>query len=232
MSGPYAGMMLADLGADVIKIETGKGDPFRRYGRPKTPYSAVFANCNRSKRSVVLDLKDPVGRDDAARTARRQPTCSSRTGAPASPSRSACTDDVLAATNPRLVRCFVTGFGPGGPLAAEPAFDTVLQGAKRPDRRDHRARARPEPDPRLPGRQAGGDDGRPGDPRVAVRTCRHGTGDRIERADARRRHLPQLLRPLHQPGVRRPQPEVAREPADARDSPRPCRSTVGSCAPP
>ena len=63
MSGPYAGMMLADLGADVIKVESAQGDPFRGFGRPETPYSAVFASCNRSKRSVVLDLKSGHGRD-------------------------------------------------------------------------------------------------------------------------------------------------------------------------
>jgi crotonobetainyl-CoA:carnitine CoA-transferase CaiB-like acyl-CoA transferase len=126
MSGPYAGMMLADLGAEVTKIETERGDPFRKYGRPKTPFSAVFANCNRSKRSVVLDLKDPGGR--AALLERLAESdvflANWRAGVAESLGLS---DDVLAAANPRLVRCFITGFGPDGPLASEPAFDTVLQ---------------------------------------------------------------------------------------------------------
>ncbi|MEX1008309.1 MAG: CoA transferase [Acidimicrobiia bacterium] len=127
MAGPYAGMMLADLGADVIKVEGEKGDPFRRYGRPTTPFSAVFANCNRSKRGVVLDLKDPSGRSALLELLAESDVflVNWRAGVAESLGLS---DDVLEATNPRLVRCFVTGFGPDGPLASEPAFDTVLQG--------------------------------------------------------------------------------------------------------
>ena len=115
------------------------------------------------------------------------PTCSSRTGARASPSRSASTDDVLAATNPRLVRCFVTGFGPGGPLAAEPAFDTVLQA--RSGLTD--AITAPGHDPSLiPGYPVDKQVGMmavAGDPRVAVR-ARPDRDRRPDRgADARRR---------------------------------------------
>jgi crotonobetainyl-CoA:carnitine CoA-transferase CaiB-like acyl-CoA transferase len=126
MAGPYAGMMLADLGADVIKIETAKGDPFRRYGRPTTPFSAVFANLNRSKQSVVLDLKDPAGRDALLGLIAEADVFLANWRAGVAESLG-LTDDLLAATNPRLVRCFITGFGPDGPLATEPAFDTVLQ---------------------------------------------------------------------------------------------------------
>ena len=127
MAGPYAGMMLADLGADVVKIESAKGDPFRKYGRPKTPFSAVFANCNRSKRSVVLDLKDPAGRDALLELLAASDVFLANWRAGVAESLG-LSDDVLAAANPRLVRCFVTGYGPDGPLATEPAFDTVLQG--------------------------------------------------------------------------------------------------------
>jgi len=126
MAGPYAGMMLADLGADVIKVETAKGDPFRRYGRPTTPFSAVFANLNRSKQSIVLDLKDPAGRDALLELIAEADVFLANWRAGVAESLG-LTDDVLAATNPRLVRCSITGFGPDGPLAAEPAFDTVLQ---------------------------------------------------------------------------------------------------------
>jgi CoA:oxalate CoA-transferase len=127
MAGPYAAMMLADLGAEVVKVEAGKGDPFRRYGRPSTPFSAVFANCNRSKRSIVLDLKDPAGRDLLLQMLAESDVFLANWRAGVADSLG-LTDDVLEATNPRLVRCFVTGFGPDGPLSAEPAFDTVLQG--------------------------------------------------------------------------------------------------------
>jgi len=144
MAGPYAGMMLADLGADVVKIESAKGDPFRKYGRPATPFSAVFANCNRSKRSVVLDLKDARGRDELLELLGESDVFLSNWRAGVAESLG-LTDDALASTNPRLVRCFVTGFGPEGPLAAEPAFDTVLQG--RSGLTD--AITRPGDDPRL-----------------------------------------------------------------------------------
>jgi CoA:oxalate CoA-transferase len=126
MSGPYAGMMLADLGAEVVKVETAKGDSFRRFGRPETPFSAVFANCNRSKRSVVLDLKDPTGRAALLELLAESDVFLANWRAGVAESLG-LTDDVLADTNPRLVRCFVTGFGPDGPLSSEPAFDTVLQ---------------------------------------------------------------------------------------------------------
>ena len=64
VSGPYAGMMLADLGAEVIKIETPKGgDPFRGWGA--ADYSATFGSVNRNKKSVILDLKTDEGREAA-----------------------------------------------------------------------------------------------------------------------------------------------------------------------
>ena len=67
VSGPYAGMLLADLGADVIKVETpGKGDPFRGWGRVE--YSPTFGSVNRNKKSVTLDLKSDQGRADARAT--------------------------------------------------------------------------------------------------------------------------------------------------------------------
>jgi formyl-CoA transferase len=73
VSGPYAGMMLSDLGAEVIKIESPDGgDPFRGWGA--ADYSATFGSVNRNKKSVVLDLKSPMALRRRARW-RRLPTC-------------------------------------------------------------------------------------------------------------------------------------------------------------
>lgn len=127
MSGPLAGMMLADLGATVVKVEApGGGDPFRTMGRPVTPTSALFANCNRGKRSVVVDLKSEAGRAELRGLLADADVflCNWRPGVAES---LGFADDALESINPRLVRCFVTGYGTGGPLGSEPAFDTVAQ---------------------------------------------------------------------------------------------------------
>lgn len=127
MSGPFAGMMLADLGAEVVKVEPPAGDPFRRFGRPETAMSAVFANCNRGKRSEVLDLKAPADLERMLALLREADVflCNWRPGAAA---RLGLGDAVLDAANPRLVRVYITGYGDGGPYAADPAFDSVVQG--------------------------------------------------------------------------------------------------------
>ena len=61
LAGPFAGLMLADLGADVVKVEGPTGDALRRFDRRNAPVPPMLANINRNKRSVVLDLKDPGG---------------------------------------------------------------------------------------------------------------------------------------------------------------------------
>lgn len=126
LSGPWAGMMLADLGAEVVKVEPPGGEDYRRFGRPDTPVASVWAAVNRGKRSIALDLKQTADLDrllallDEADVfvANWRPGVAERLGVG---------DDVLAARNPRLVRCWVSGNGPSGPRVGEPAFDTVIQ---------------------------------------------------------------------------------------------------------
>ena len=126
LSGPYATMMLADLGAEVIKIEPPKGDPFRRFGRPKTYASPQFVNCNRGKRSVVLDLKSTE--DQAAMLGLLDHADVLLSNwRPAVAARLGLADDVLAQRNPRLIRVYVSGYGPTGPRAEDPVFDTIVQ---------------------------------------------------------------------------------------------------------
>jgi crotonobetainyl-CoA:carnitine CoA-transferase CaiB-like acyl-CoA transferase len=126
LSGPYCGQMLADLGSEVIKVEAPAGDPFRHFGRPGTYVSSLFANCNRGKRSIVLDLERPQQRQalfgliDAADIL----LCNWRPGVAV---RLGLRDEELARRNPRLVRVYITGYGSSGPLALEPAYDSVVQ---------------------------------------------------------------------------------------------------------
>ena len=126
MSGPLAGMQLADLGATVIKVEPPTGDPFRRFGRPNTLFAPHWASINRGKQSVVLDLKLEADRSRLLDLVRSADVflANWRSGVDRS---LGLTDAVLSNANPRLIRVSITGFGPDGPSAGEPAFDTAVQ---------------------------------------------------------------------------------------------------------
>jgi crotonobetainyl-CoA:carnitine CoA-transferase CaiB-like acyl-CoA transferase len=128
-SGPYCTLMLADLGAEVIKVEPPGGDIARHLGATRTPgMAAIFLNMNRGKKSVVLDLKSPEGRADLARligTAdalvhNMRPRAAARIG---------LSYEDCAAARPDLVYCAIPGFSSAGPDADRPAYDDVIQGA-------------------------------------------------------------------------------------------------------
>ena len=125
ISGPCAAVLLAEMGADVIKVEPPGGDPFRKWD--SGGLNATFVAFNRGKRSVVLDLKSDQGRDslfDMVRTAdvlveNFRPGVMERLG---------IDHAALAQHNEGLVHCSITGFGSSGPYAGMPAFDGVALG--------------------------------------------------------------------------------------------------------
>jgi crotonobetainyl-CoA:carnitine CoA-transferase CaiB-like acyl-CoA transferase len=125
VSGPYAGMLLGDLGAEVIKVESPDGgDPFRGWGRVE--YSPTFGSVNRNKKSVVLDLKSAQGVSTARALLRTADVLieNFRTG---TMERLGLGYDDIARANPSLVWCSITGFGTSGPYASRPGYDTVGQ---------------------------------------------------------------------------------------------------------
>ncbi len=133
LSGPYATLMLADAGADVIKVERpGAGDDSRGWGPPfvgpeQSPESSYFLSVNRSKRSVVLDLKSD------AEVARLRELLSSadvlvENFRPGVMERLGLGPDALEELNPRLVVLSITGFGEGGPDGDRSGFDQIIQG--------------------------------------------------------------------------------------------------------
>ncbi|MDX1483523.1 MAG: CoA transferase [Alphaproteobacteria bacterium] len=125
VSGPYAGMLLGDLGAEVIKIEDPKtGDPFRGWGA--ADYSATFGSVNRNKKSIILDLKSEEGRAAALALAAEADVVIENMR-PGTMERLGLGWEVLSAANPRLIYCSITGFGRTGPYAERPGYDTVGQ---------------------------------------------------------------------------------------------------------
>jgi crotonobetainyl-CoA:carnitine CoA-transferase CaiB-like acyl-CoA transferase len=129
LAGPYGSMLMADLGAEVIKIEEPEGgDPMRAMGPPFLPggESAYFFSINRNKKSLALDLTLPPGRDvflDLARVSdvvwdNFRPGIMARLG---------CGHDTLRGVNPRIIACSISAFGQDGPYRDWPAFDLALQ---------------------------------------------------------------------------------------------------------
>ncbi len=132
LAGPWAGQILADLGADVIKIESPQGDATRQWGPPFVEYvdggrdAAYFHSCNRGKRSVVADFATDEGR------ARAQQLCLTadvvlENFLPGDLARYGLDAVTLCASRPQLVYCSITGFGQDGPYAQRPGYDFIVQ---------------------------------------------------------------------------------------------------------
>jgi len=126
LAGPLAGLMLADLGAEVVKVEPPKGDPLRRFGKRRNGVSLLYANMNRDKEVSTVDLKTPDGVAQFWRLLRGADVLLEN-WRPGVADRLGFSDAALADANPRLVHCSITGFGHDGPRSRLPAFDTVVQ---------------------------------------------------------------------------------------------------------
>jgi formyl-CoA transferase len=125
ITGPLAGMLLADLGASVIKIENRDGgDPFRSFRGGR--YSGHFVSYNRNKRSLTLDLRSPQGKEIFLSLVRAADVLidNFRHGVL---DRLGFSDATLRETNPRLIHASITGFGASGPYRDRPSYDAVAQ---------------------------------------------------------------------------------------------------------
>ncbi|MGH3556088.1 MAG: CaiB/BaiF CoA transferase family protein, partial [Mycobacterium sp.] len=127
--GPYASLLLADMGADVAKIESRAGDPTRGVGPCRNRgMSAVFLHLNRNKRSVVLDLKSPGG-NAAMKRMLRSADVLLYSLRPQAMARLGLGHENAREINPRIIYCGAFGFGQHGRYAARPAYDDLIQAA-------------------------------------------------------------------------------------------------------
>lgn len=127
LAGPYCGLMLADLGAEVIKIEAPEGDIARSVSPHFVgPHNAYFASLNRNKKSVVLDLASEEGREALGRIVETAHALVTNLR-PSAIRKLGLTYDALRQWNERLVCVAVTGYGLEGPYAESPAYDYVIQ---------------------------------------------------------------------------------------------------------
>lgn len=126
LAGPYCTALMADLGAEVIKLEPPTGDDYRHIGPFRDGESALFTLNNRGKRGIVLDLKQPADLAKAQAIAERvdvvvenfRPGVAARLGLGA---------ETLRAAHPGLIYCSISGFGQDGPFRDLPAYDLVVQ---------------------------------------------------------------------------------------------------------
>ncbi|WP_454689873.1 CaiB/BaiF CoA transferase family protein [Achromobacter aloeverae] len=131
VAAPYAGQILGDLGARVVKIERpGKGDDARSWGPPFVGgVSACFLSLNRNKHSVALDLKDPAARAGLRDFVRREADVVLQNLRPGAVAAYALDGATLRADNERLIYCNMGAFGAAGPLAQRPGYDPLMQAA-------------------------------------------------------------------------------------------------------
>ena len=133
LAGPWAGQTLADLGADVIKVESPTGDDTRQWGPPYIDRgngqseAAYFHACNRGKRSVVVDFTTPSGQQKIEELAKEADVVleNFKVGGL---EKYGLDYDSLSRQNPRLIYCSITGFGQTGPYAHRPGYDFIIQG--------------------------------------------------------------------------------------------------------
>jgi len=129
MSGPTCGMLLADMGADVIKVEkVPGGDDSRRFGLPTIQgESSAFLIMNRNKRGIALDLKQEAGREALKRLLRTADVVLENYRA-GTMEKLGLGYETLRALNPGLIYCEISGYGRTGPYADKPGFDLIAQG--------------------------------------------------------------------------------------------------------
>lgn len=127
LAGPFGSQLLADLGAEIIKVESpGGGDDTRGFPPMRDGVSHYFLSVNRNKKSIVVDLKTPAG---VALAKELAGACDIliENYRPGVMDRLGLGYDVLSAINPRLIYCAISGFGMTGPLRDRPSFDIVVQ---------------------------------------------------------------------------------------------------------
>ena len=131
LAGPFATMLLGDLGADVLKVERpGSGDDTRAWGppwldAPGARVSAYYLSCNRNKRSIAVDLARDEGRAAVTALAATADVVVENFR-PGTLARMGLDHVTLSRANPRLITCSITGFGPG-PLSGRPGYDAMIQ---------------------------------------------------------------------------------------------------------
>jgi formyl-CoA transferase len=127
LAGPYCTMVLGDLGADVIKVESPEGDETRGWGPPFTKGESAYYLCvNRNKRSIVVDFKTEQGCGTIHELIKRSDVLVENFR-PGTLARFALDYDAASAINPNLIYCSITGFGHTGPLRDKPGYDFMIQ---------------------------------------------------------------------------------------------------------
>ncbi|MEL6516012.1 MAG: CoA transferase [Pseudomonadota bacterium] len=126
IAGPFCTQLLADLGADVIKVETPSGDPLRAQGEKVNDFSWYYAGYNRNKKSVALNMRDPDGMAVLKRLLATADVLVENFR-PGVLDKMGLSLEVLNDLNPNLIVCSISGFGADGPYAQRPAFDFIAQ---------------------------------------------------------------------------------------------------------